>query len=469
MPAMNRNNIKKNWNAVFSKAPATLEKMSKINKVASAFNSCIDSVVKLSGEELFKLIKKEKLSLKELEHIEHRSINSAADLIKGVFNCFKNGIAEEWTAEDKSVFEWMLSNLGTKKMQTGGQAGIIANTLSLTGIKQIIVHSNALSELQASQFFDRPNLVSFDKDGTVKQASTINRDKNSSIHWIVEFNKGDRLNLDGREFICPKSNRFIATYDPPLFNFVIDKNFINYTNSNKIDYFVLSGYQALNAHNHGVKHVKDSVSVIAAWKKASPKSIVHLEIASTQDKKVRRAVALNLAPYADSVGVNERETMDILEVIGQKKLLEECRRHPSSVNLFKAVRKIKDKLNCPRIQLHMFGLYITLQNEDYPVSPLANRNGMVLAATAAASKAYTGQLAAPSDILEACGQPVSDIGLEELENLAVYLKQPDLLTKGICSYKGCNVIAVPTIIIEKPKTLVGMGDTISAFSLIGAR
>ena len=61
MPAMSQNNIKKNWNSVFSKAPATLEKMSKINKVASAFNSCIDSVVKLSGEELFKLIKKELL------------------------------------------------------------------------------------------------------------------------------------------------------------------------------------------------------------------------------------------------------------------------------------------------------------------------------------------------------------------------------------------------------------------------
>lgn len=466
---MNRNDIRKNWNRIFSKAPVTLEKMSKINKVASAFNSCIDSVVKLSGEELFKLIKKEKLSLKELEQIEHRSINSAADLVKGVFNCFKNGIAEEWTAEDQSVFEWMLSNLGTKKMQIGGQAGIIANTLSLTGIKQIIVHSNALSELQASQFFDRPSLVSFDQAGNVRQASTINRDKSSSIHWIVEFDKGDKLTLDGREFICPKSNRFIATYDPPLFDFVIDKHFTNYTNSNKIDYFVLSGYQALSAHNHGVKHVKDSVSIISAWKKASPKSIVHLEIASTQDKKVRRAVALNLAPYADSVGVNERETMDILEVLGQKKLLEECRKQPSSVNLFKAVYKIKEKLRCPRIQLHMFGLYITIQNEDYPVSPLANRNGMVLAATAAASKAFTGQLAAPSDILEACGQSVSDVGLAELENLAAYLKRPELLTKGICRHRNCNIITVPTIIIEKPKTLVGMGDTISAFSLIGAR
>jgi len=28
---------------------------------------------------------------------------------------------------------------------------------------------------------------------------------------------------------------------------------------------------------------------------------------------------------------------------------------------------------------------------------------------------------------------------------------------------------VPAVIIDRPKTLVGMGDTISAFSLLGAR
>lgn len=466
---MTDNSLKKKWNNIFAKAPKTLDKMAKINRIASAFNTCIDSVVKISGEELFKLIKSEKLSLKELTEIKHKSIDSASDLLKGVFNCFRYGIAEEWTAEDKSVFDWMLNNLGTKKMQIGGQAGIIANTMSLTGIKQVIVHSNALSDLQASQFFKRNNLLSFDKDGKLNPAFSINRDSNTSIHWIVEFDKNDKITLDGKDFICPKSNRFIATYDPPLFDFVIDENFMKYTNSNKVDYFVLSGYQALSSHNHGVKHVKDSIAIVKSWKKASPKSIVHLEIASTQDTKVRHAVAKYLAPYADSIGVNERETMDILEVINQKKLLETCRKEPSAVNLFKAIMAIKNKLKYPRIQLHMFGLYITIQNKNFPIKPLANRNGMVLAATAAASKAYVGKLSETSDILEAYGQPVSDIGLSELEKLSNYLKQPDLLSKGIACHKDFDIITVPTILIEKPKTLVGMGDTISAFSIVGAR
>ena len=74
-----------------------------------------------------------------------------------------------------------------------------------------------------------------------------------------------------------------------------------------------------------------------------------------------------------------------------------------------------------------------------------------------------------SDILEAYGQNVSDIGINELEKLSCFIKDKNLLNKGICEYKGYDIISVPTIIIEKPKTLVGMGDTISAFSLIGAR
>ena len=456
------------WNKLYKKAPDTLAKMSKIKRVACAFNSCIDSVVKLSGKDFINLFLKQKSSLKELQNIVQRSVNSPIDLLRGVFNCFCNGIAEEWVAEKPEMFDWMLKNLGVKKMQIGGQGGIIANTLSLTEINQIIVHSNALSNLQAQQFFNRKNLLSFDKNGNLKQASKINRDKISSIHWIVEFDKGDKISIEGKEFICPKSNRFIITYDPPLFNFVIDNNFIKYTNNNKFNYFILSGYQALSAKNDALKHIKKSVEIIHNWKKQSPKSIIHLEIASTQDKLVRKYLAEHLIPNVDSIGMNERETMDILEILNQSKLLEKCRKSPSSSNLFDAIITIKNKLKCPRIQLHMFGLYITVQDKKYSLSPNKNRNGMILAATSAASKALYGQLSKPDYILKSYGMNVSEIGIKELTTLSSHLKKSELLTKGICEYKNFDIIAVPTIIIDQPKTLVGMGDTISSFSLVGA-
>ena len=325
-----------------------------------------------------------------------------------------------------------------------------------------------MSKEQAKQFFPNKNLLSFDKHGKMQQASLINRDKNSSIHWIIEFDKNDKITIDNKTFTCPKSNRFIATYDPPLFNFKLDKHFIDYTNNNHIEYYFLSGYQALSYHNHGLKHIKKSEKIISSWKEKNPQSIIHLEIASTQDKIIRKAIAAHLANKIDSIGVNDREALDILEIINYKKLHNICQQNPDSMNLFKAIIKIKQKLKCPRIQLHMLGLYITIQDKNYPISPNKIRNGMILAATAAASKTSIGYLRQKTDILKSYGLPVSNTSIKELQKLGSYLKSKSILEKGICTYQNFNIIAVPTIIIDKPKTLVGMGDTISSFSIIGA-
>ena len=53
--------------------------------------------------------------------------------------------------------------------------------------------------------------------------------------------------------------------------------------------------------------------------------------------------------------------------------------------------------------------------------------------------------------------------------MADFIGNEKLVETGIGSYDGFDVIALPTIIIEKPLTLVGMGDTISSLSLLAAR
>ena len=44
-----------------------------------------------------------------------------------------------------------------------------------------------------------------------------------------------------------------------------------------------------------------------------------------------------------------------------------------------------------------------------------------------------------------------------------------LMEEGIFINDEIEIIAVPTIIIDNPVTLVGMGDTISSISLVAAR
>ena len=168
----------------------------------------------------------------------------------------------------------------------------------------------------------------------------------------------------------------------------------------------------------------------------------------------------------DSIGVNERETIDVLEAIGENGLATLCKNKTTAENLFAGIVKIKDKLKVKRIQLHMFGLYVTLQDSGFKITPEQNLKGMMTAATVAAAKAGTGSI---DNLLFAHGNMVSDVGLIEASNLATSIGQNDLEISGIARYRQWDLIVVPTILIEKPITLVGMGDTISSISLVAAR
>ncbi len=477
---MSNNVLKSTWLENYKTAPKQLEKMSKVNGLISAFNANIDAVIKVSGKKMEELITKFDFNQKLLASEEARNINKIEDVFRGFLVCFKGGIAEEWLIHDVETFNWLNKHLGYDKMQMGGQGGIVANVMGVCKVNPVYVHGASIPKEQASLFLDLPNLQSVGDDGTLKKANGISREKDIPlIHWIIEFDKGDQITINGETFVCPKSNRFIATYDPLNFQLHIDDVFAN-TMSNpqiKNEYIILSGYQMLTEKfadgGLGIDRIDASMALIKKWKDNNPKAILHFEIASTQDKVIRKYLLDNLAPISESIGFNERELIDLLEVMGEKELAQACEKETNSTNLFKGMMKVFKHSGCPRLQLHMFGLYITLQKSGYQITPEQNRNGMQLAAVIAAGKAGTGAINTHEVLLWAKDKEVSDIGLDELNKLSEYIShtfgQNDLMQTGIFKTDEMAIIAVPTIIIDKPITLVGMGDTISSISLVAAR
>jgi ADP-dependent phosphofructokinase/glucokinase len=216
---------------------------------------------------------------------------------------------------------------------------------------------------------------------------------------------------------------------------------------------------------------------VAAWKESHPGVAVHFEFASTQDLRIRKELAEHLARRADSVGCNEQELIGILEVLGESAALRECQ-SLDSVGLFKGLLRIFERLELKRVQLHMFGLYVTLlrpsaKGDGPAYDPLANRAGMVFAATLSAAKAGTGSLEKAEHLLWAHGREVSDVSLKELGALDAHIRAAygvqGLAEEGVALTPGFSLVAVPTILIDQPVTLVGMGDTISSLSLVGSR
>jgi ADP-dependent phosphofructokinase/glucokinase len=96
---------------------------------------------------------------------------------------------------------------------------------------------------------------------------------------------------------------------------------------------------------------------------------------------------------------------------------------------------------------------------------------MAFAATIAAAKAGTGSIEDEKNLMWAHGREVAEHSLGELRALDGHLAQAHgvqgLAETGVARLPGFSVVAVPTILIEKPVTLVGMGDTISSLSLAG--
>ncbi|HTB33344.1 MAG TPA: ADP-dependent glucokinase/phosphofructokinase, partial [bacterium] len=415
-----------------------------------------------------------------------RKVAAPVDVLRGFVDCFRRGSAQEWVVTNAGAYEWMRKYLGYDRLQMGGQGGIAANVMAVAGVPRVYVHCASLPGEQAGLFVGHANLLSTDRFGDLQPVASIQRpDDPPMVHWILEFDQGDELTLGSVILRAPKANRFIATYDPLNMALHVDEGFDRAMGraSHPLEVILLSGYQLLSATlpgqepGSGLRRIDQTWSQVQAWRDAHPGCVVHFEWASTQDAEVVRHLAGTVGKDADSVGCNEQELIALLETLGEKALAKGCA-GLGAVALFKGLRRVFDRLKLKRIQLHMYGLYMTLLRPGSEAlgpafQPQANRDGMVLAATLAASKAGTGNLDDASQLLWAHGREVADQGLAELSALAEQLEPgggaSSLAVDGMFKGRDFNLVAVPTILVEPPLSLVGLGDTISSLSLVGAR
>lgn len=462
-------NLQKIWQQAYDIVPAQLERVKEVKCAATAFNTNIDAVVKISGKGLSELAKSVGLSFENLQN-KKTQLQTPRDVVRGIIKCFTLGIAEEWLCEDKRVYEWMRDNLRYDRLQMGGQAGIVANVLAVLGVQKVCAHTNSHPRLQAEQFLNMPNLLAVDEQGIPCCACALNRQNDEPlVHWIIEFDAGDVFELGGGEYVCPKANRFIATYDTANIELKINDGFLQYLNRNGFDYLILSGYHNLTEARGGLKRIAATIPLINEWKRRNPRGIIHLELASTQDKAVRLSILRDLAPLVHSVGMNDREALDALEVLNPQMFAAFIKKDLHAADLWQILLELKAKIHTPRMQLHFYGMYLTLQDKNFAITPEAEKRGMMLAATVAASKAGLGNIEKRENLLWAQGRKIGQRGIDSLQKLADFLHNPEFVVSGLTTYENMDLIAVPTILVDKPKTLVGMGDTISSVSLVGAR
>ncbi len=446
------------WDALYSSAfEGVRGRIGRVGRVLLAYNTNIDAINYLDGKDLEARIEKagKEEVLCHSDELPGR-IESVPQLLGSILWSVKRGKAAELFVEDCPT-RFYMKRWGWDELRMGGQVGIMANLLGGVYSVPVIAHVPQLSRLQASLFKDGPIYVPKLEGGKIKlvHPRSFGGDEESCIHYIYEFPRGFRV----FDFQAPRENRFIGAaddYNTTLFiRDEFRENFEGIAESASLA--VVSGLQALTKENYRgpFEIIEEHLEVLNEL--GIP---VHLEFAFTPDETVRKTI-LNLLGEFWSVGLNEVELASIMEVMGEKGLAEKLLAHDpvDSIAVTEAMLKLAEKTGVRRIHFHTYGYYLALT--DYRGEFV--RDALLFAALAAAAKAKLGDINSIDDVVKAMDVPVN----EKAEPVEEALSKEYDMKNGVAELEGYQLAFVPTKIVVKPKSTVGIGDTISSSAFVG--
>ncbi len=446
------------WDALYSSAfEAVRSRIMRVGRVLLAYNTNIDAIKYLDGRDLEERVNKAgKEEVLRYSNALPQRIESVPQLLGSILWSIKRGKAAELFVEDCPT-RFYMKRWGWDELRMGGQVGIMANLLGGVYGVPVIAHVPQLSRLQASLFKDGPIYVPKLEDGTVKLVHPRNfgGDEESCIHFIYEFPRGFRV----FDFEAPRENRFIGAaddYNTTLFiRDEFRENFEKIAESSSPA--IISGLQALTKKNYRepFEIIGEHLNVLNGLEIPA-----HLEFAFTPDETVRKAI-LDLLGKFWSVGLNEVELASIMEVMGEKGLAEKLLAHDpvDPIAVTEAMLKLAEKTLVRRIHFHTYGYYLALT--DYKGEFV--RDALLFAALAAAAKAKLGDINSIDDVVKAMDVPVN----EKVKSVEEALMREYCMRNGIAELDGYQLAFIPTKIVAKPKSTVGIGDTISSSAFVG--
>ena len=446
------------WDALYASAFERVKaKIGEVGGVLLAYNTNIDAIHYLESGDLEERIRKAGLDevLKYSEELPER-IKSVPQLLGSILWSVKRGKAAELFIESCPV-RFYMKRWGWNELRMGGQVGIMANLLGGVYGVPVIAHVPQVSRLQASLFKEGPIYVPKVVDGEVKlvHPREFGGEEESCLHYIYEFPRGFKV-LD---FEAPRENRFIGAaddYNTTLF--IRDEFRENFEEiASRGELAIISGLQALTEENYSEPFETIRANLDVLGEKNIP---AHLEFAFTPDETVRKAI-LDLLPKFWSVGLNEVELASIMEVMGEKELAEKLLANDpvDPIAVTEAMLKLAERTGVKRIHFHTYGYYLALTSYKGEFV----RDALLFAALAAAAKAKLGDVPSINEVVNAMDVPVN----ERVKPVEEALVREYGMAKGIAEVDGYQLAFIPTKIVAKPKSTVGIGDTISSSAFVG--
>lgn len=174
-----------------------------------------------------------------------------------------------------------------------------------------------------------------------------------------------------------------------------------------------------------------------------------MEFASVGNKKIYHEMSEFIFPHITSLGMNEQEMNDVYNNFGLGNTKEIAQKNPNIKYVFETINFLMNKFSSiTRIHFHSLAYHLLAIKDSKWKNPLES---VALGSLAASSRANGGK----------------ELKVDEFDFLTNYqdfgFKSPlDSMTKDGVSYYFCQVL-----VCKIPVRTVGLGDTISAYGLMG--
>lgn len=323
----------------------------------------------------------------------------------------------------------------------GGQAGIWSNYLSQTR-NSVTFYTPFLSQDLADRINENVLYPVIDGQFVLKNVRDSANTDRMKENIIIEYDK----EKTGRLILSDELKGF-----GPYFRGGVADNLDKMDRN--LDRILLAGFQ--NASGNFESKLKKSAEQIAALE-----TPIHLEYVD-MSREVSEIVNNNIMPYVDSIGMDETEAATIADLrdidVGEE------------ISLGDAFNIGKDLIGegLDRVHIHTYKYHVVIADEEYPVEEEKIRESMLYGEVSGITLADTGNMPRTETIEDFNMDDKHIERLDELENFQDFFGLENFVETGIACIDELKVVAIPTIIHEDPKRLVGMGDIISAGAFIG--
>lgn len=406
------------------------------NRPAFAFTSDLDAIATCDEYNFNRLLSKYLKA--EPSYVEAEYINTMEDFARVLSYFAINGLGGEVDIASAEVVE-TIKEYFNLDYALGGTCAQSTGALGAMGVPVLTHFTDQSQEVIDCLPYEGIESI---KDGKRVPLKECVSGELPLMHFIMQFNKGDVLNINGKKVEIPLSNRLIMEFDKVHKYLPVRQDFLEYVENNakQIYSYSVSGFNAILDLEIMKERAAQMVEHFKNIKKNNPNLVIYFESAHYISTQIRDYLYGELCQYMDIFGMNEEELVHLTSKM----------EHPVDKDdlesIITGLDYVLEQYPAKGIIMHSkdYSLYYGKELKGVNIEM-----GLTLGNLMSGTKARVGHYGSQEECMVNLQLDLSSVGVEFAERLE------NMDTKH-------TAVLVPSRYMEKPNFTIGLGDTFVA-------